>query len=749
MKNFLVLGAFLPFFSFNLLVSAGETTNNSPINHHELLLQIGKALDGAQRYVDEYGTITISTPVLTYGQSNRFSFNLTNGAYYYFTNAKGSVQGTAAAFDQRSQTLMFSAQAQVDPMAMASSSIQWANYLKNVSTYNQAQDAQHLAAASQFAAMMANAGTNASQSDRDSAQADALRVYANALGATNGLPQAPQPTTNNPLPALMNPTDLTGTNGTRLIGLLPFLSLASNQPTPTLSDRSAIITAAGNNAVEAIFRALGDPEAKEQFVSKDILIGLTTVSINPGWRTQKNWEGQVMMRADLEFKPARQETVRRLLAKQQYWPNELVAKIAFDQVYPFMDTPNWDGDVERKDRYQRLLDLNISPDRAQKIAQISYNSLLRVTDSLGDGNHLWGPAEKTTYKPISIIIVSPLNDADTYDLASSYRHQSEFTLSLSFALHYIGADVAAKAFEDYAKSLQFDIHTRNELTAINSLSSQDGMIGFRIGPRPTALGNLSKRSSKPDLTLDKQSFPALLLLGIGAGDMEPRLDVATNNATGEKYVVVNEPYIALHQFSSWVPRKGPKLFHTDPDWTEDARVKGMDLLEQAKKLEQAEGGSLALDWTDQFAITPLSTPEFALRERFRFYESQLVGCVDDITLPVERIVPEPPLGHPEVVTIVPSEIKLDATGKVNGNPLTFVLQGTNLDAISDPITALYPNATEITNIAQSANILAIQAMVTNSDYPIIFMLKSKDASSTTLSPPVFIRSAPTQAVATK
>jgi len=54
--------------------------------------------------------------------------------------------------------------------------------------------------------------------------------------------------------------------------------------------------------VEAIFRALGEPEAREQFVNKNVLIGLTTVSVNPGWRTQKGWEGDVLVRADLEFK---------------------------------------------------------------------------------------------------------------------------------------------------------------------------------------------------------------------------------------------------------------------------------------------------------------------------------------------------------------------------------------------------------------------------------------------------------------
>jgi len=73
--------------------SVWKSDRSPGTTNDQALSTIGKALDQAQSRIDEYGTLSISTPVLVYGQSNQFSFNLTNGAYYYFTNAKSSIQG--------------------------------------------------------------------------------------------------------------------------------------------------------------------------------------------------------------------------------------------------------------------------------------------------------------------------------------------------------------------------------------------------------------------------------------------------------------------------------------------------------------------------------------------------------------------------------------------------------------------------------------------------------------------------------
>ena len=58
---------------------------------------------------------------------------------------------------------------------------------------------------------------------------------------------------------------------------------------PELNNRAALITAAGDVAVESIFRLLGQPDKAKEFMGREIFFGVATVSVNPGWRTRKNF----------------------------------------------------------------------------------------------------------------------------------------------------------------------------------------------------------------------------------------------------------------------------------------------------------------------------------------------------------------------------------------------------------------------------------------------------------------------------
>src|SRR5262249_36150062 len=128
---------------------------------------------------------------------------------------------------------------------------------------------------------------------------------------------------------------LTNTNYGQLQSMLPFLSLLNTVP-PGLSagNRSALLTAAGDTEIENFFRAIGNSSLFGNFIDSEIYFGMTTVSVNPGWRTSKGWAGEVNVTTELEFKEARRETVVRLLNDPQ-WPIDIRARLARDYGYIF------------------------------------------------------------------------------------------------------------------------------------------------------------------------------------------------------------------------------------------------------------------------------------------------------------------------------------------------------------------------------------------------------------------------------
>ena len=70
------------------------------------------------------------------------------------------------------------------------------------------------------------------------------------------------------------------------------------------------------------------------------------------------------------------------------------------------------------------------------------------------------------------------------------------------------------------------------------------------------------------------------------------------------------------------------------------------------------------------------------------------------------------------------------------------VQGAGLDSAFGSITSLYPNTAGLTNVLQSPVILVLQAVVTNSDYPIMFKLATGGSEPPVFSPPVLVRSEP-------
>src|SRR4051812_17401686 len=79
------------------------------------LRDVAKALDLAQKHVNEYGTMNVSAPILTFARSNEFEFALKKGAEFYFSDAKTNLQGRAATFNQTFNSTLFRADVEGDP----------------------------------------------------------------------------------------------------------------------------------------------------------------------------------------------------------------------------------------------------------------------------------------------------------------------------------------------------------------------------------------------------------------------------------------------------------------------------------------------------------------------------------------------------------------------------------------------------------------------------------------------------------
>lgn len=655
-------------------------------------------------------------------------FGLNCGATNYYLDAKNQVQAEAASFQQVAQSLSASAQAQFDPTVAAAYTAQLQNYFSDLQRYQTKQNLTDLAAQEQYQAQLA-AATNVEQ------RAQALAAYAGLYNAGSNSPAFPTDAgTSTNLPAL--PSGTPGRpNVTNVLSsqqFLPFQALLSglaNPPQLALSDRSAIITAAGDSATESMFRHfMGNTNSAKDSAEDNLFFGLTTVSVNPGWRTKKGWAAEVVMNAETYYTPARLVVVQKVF-------DRITNSILRARLYNNYGAVNLSlsGDEQNKldqinvnqssqPEYESLLETNnysgllnfVRTNQPNIIHSPFFNSKIKgmAADIQSSDWTKWSKDTRTapapvlvlasniaTYKPdytappywvitstnssitntptpVPVTIISPLIDAQTQDLSDSSRSQIEYALALSVALQGAGYGGAANAFEQYVKSKQFDVRTVSQSVTVNAISAADGEFGFQIAPRLQALGNPAKASG-PGQILDRQSFPALLILALGASDLAPKLW----QYAPDKLVVL-EPQIRFTETRRWTPTR--HFFYKDgaffrfwkpsdflnPPLDEKHRMEALWKLERAR---------------NEIPLIGLS-PEVgnALLTRIQNMESQLAGGDGNAFFAAGDIGQDPPstTNTPVQISItsaIPSQIAIN-TNQVP-TPSQIVFLGTGLGAI--------------------------------------------------------------------
>lgn len=285
-------------------------------------------MERAAIMLEEYGSATVSAPLLSRPDSV-FKFDYTHGAATYFHDAKSGIQGSAASMTDVSNIFSLGVQAQLDPTVMGEYVNKLAQFNADQSRIQQRRSMLDNAANLEYFTAVTAASRITDPGERASAIAAAQRAYAEKLAPpSSATPVFPSfssaryalPTA--PVNLAKEPT--TGST-------LPFQGLASalNTATPTINNRSALVMAAGDQAVEGIFKVLGSPGEAQKFKDRTALFGVMMVSVDPGWRTQKDFAADIAVRTRYKYEPARPEVIIRMLSDEAINGN-LRRKIAAD-----------------------------------------------------------------------------------------------------------------------------------------------------------------------------------------------------------------------------------------------------------------------------------------------------------------------------------------------------------------------------------------------------------------------------------
>lgn len=483
-----------------------------------------EALDRMATRLNEYGTVGMSAPLIMTPDPN-FEFSVKKGPEEYFNDAKTEIQARAAAVEQEVSLFGLNASASIDPTQMAKYGEALKNYQDERIDYlrqrterdralNAATAASNTATRLRRDAMLKAAEQIEDPQQRAEAQAKALDDYATALTANAGnAPQTPTyPTPDKPTPD--KPT-AQGEQGeaskwaTQAQGVLPdkykkFVepgNLLGAQPSVTSTNRSALIMAAGDTAVEGILRALHSSQNPAAMLGKRKLFAAAMVSVTPGWRTRADFAARLTIRPQLRYEEARLDVTRHVLDELKRSSGPVIT--------------------------------------CGQLMDAAAGTLKYPLQPKGDPK-----------PPAAVSAVSPMTDTQHLQLANSQRQRKERALQLAIALQSAGLDAGAKLFYEHLQDLEKDILTDNREVSVTAIASGN-QFGYEIGPELWSQTDPTASKPKPGYRLVRQSFPTLILLGFDDEQFKPRLKCDAEKLDAAPTVV--EPQLHFQQTRRWIP----------------------------------------------------------------------------------------------------------------------------------------------------------------------------------------------------
>lgn len=553
------------------------------------LKQQAESLDAAQQKLEKFGTVTVSAPIFVDADDGAFTFDLKRTGTKYFEEAKSDVQGGAATSEQQVQSFALSVALAQDPTLTKKYDELLKQYDRQESRKRAQEEVSDQAARDIMSAAREEylLATKAALAETDldkrasmiaaanTRYSDSLKLVSAATvpdfptATSVGTPSAP-----NIDPKKGTAADTFGKAFTPAFQLLDNISPASSRK---ISNRAAIITAAGDNTVESIFRILGNPGLNKAFSNKKIFFGVAMVSVIPGRETQKNFAADVSVQVNMELHSASPGASAEYINK---WSDKLgiALKGSLGQKMGVNPTNVNDASTRSSIQYTQQIYSKREPLSAEEENAIRNKKTQSETefsalplDLIGGDLSARDKFEPTgSYKDCksydeiknsgetetfavtqkfspTVSAVAPMTESQILDLASSSRNQQQLAISLAYTLQSAGQSAQASAFEDYAKRLESDAITRTPQNLVTGYS-RGNIFGYQVGPSFQALQG-KYEDGKPGSVLQRQSFPVLVIFGVDSSMSSPRI---YKSRCGGAYVLM-EPYIALTQQDSWTP----------------------------------------------------------------------------------------------------------------------------------------------------------------------------------------------------
>lgn len=582
-------------------------------NDKEAILEAAEGIDDLTLLHEEYGTASLSALLISSLNSKDGLFDLNRKSDDYFADAQKNVQGGIAQMLSEANSFSATVTGKYNPIIAK-------QYISDLAQFNQDKNLADSYTAKQieFCDQLKLDWINEKDSTLKANKQDKYKTCIDNL-KTSISPSNPTPDTTQPdLPA----DSATQANGATTLlkdpNLMKGFGSMIGDLKPTITDREAIAIAAGDKATEIVYRIIGNPAEANKFKDKTIMLAASTVSVNPGWRTRRDYAAKISGYLRLEYNSPRQEYLEKLNKSQN-------------------------SDIKEILKYNNSS--NIPPEYIE-------NS---------------GANEKII---LSVVAVSPLTDSQTLDLSDSKRNAVEISMKLAGALRELSLDAQAQVFEQWAKIYQQDSKSRTVNVTTNSYSKNGNEFGYVIYPKFQALDNGEESDDSPTNIMGPQSFPVLIVIGIDNDTLHPKY---VNKNPGQ--YELSEPSLILKQTSDWVPlRKNwfDRLFRTE--WFardihfSDYLEKYLDMKEKQEELSRC--------------VEKICTEVKSLVNLKKQTQTISIASYNTQEFPLEILFPTPPQDQPSISNIIPNKIYLKKqAGKIIPDNVDIYLFGKNLDKI--------------------------------------------------------------------
>lgn len=119
-----------------------------------------------------------------------------------------------------------------------------------------------------------------------------------------------------------------------------------------------------------------------------------------------------------------------------------------------------------------------------------------------------------------IVSVFPMLESQTLDLRNSIRSQIALATQLGVLLSAAGADAQSELLADYARRLEYDAATRNAIPLVTSYSNGTNF-GYQIRPVFQALEQPADIESAAGRVLHPTAFPAVIMVILEKSELKP------------------------------------------------------------------------------------------------------------------------------------------------------------------------------------------------------------------------------------